>query len=120
MTETPSSTPSPRHLGNSYVLEEQIGSGAQGEVWKGRAKDSPQPLAFKILHTAITTESSVINAFLKERTALKKASGPNVIEVHDIVVERNTLGLVMDYADGEAFETSSDPRDLCPRTKSPG
>ena len=100
MTETPSSTPSPRHLGNSYVLEEQIGSGAQGEVWKGRAKDSPQPLAFKILHTAITTESSVIDAFLKERTALKKASGPNVIEVHDIVVERNTLGLVMDYADG--------------------
>ena len=95
MTETPSSTPSPRHLGNSYVLEEQIGSGAQGEVWKGRAKDSPQPLAFKILHTAITTESSVIDAFLKERT-------------------------VMDYADGEAFETSSDPRDLCPRTKSPG
>ena len=100
MTETPSSTPSSRHLGNSYVLEEQIGSGAQGEVWKGRAKDSPQPLAFKILHTAITTESSVIDAFLKERTALKKASGPNVIEVHDIVVERNTLGLVMDYADG--------------------
>lgn len=100
MTETPSSTPSPRHLGNSYVLEEQIGSGAQGEVWKGHAKDSPQPLAFKILHTAITTESSVIDAFLKERTALKKASGPNVIEVHDIVVERNTLGLVMDYADG--------------------
>lgn len=98
----------------------RLGSGAQGEVWKGRAKDSPQPLAFKILHTVITTESSVIDAFLKEWTALKKASDPNVIEVHDIVVERNTLGLVMDYADGEAFETSSDPRDLCPRTKSPG
>lgn len=96
MTEAPSS----RHLGNSYILEEQIGSGTQGEVWRGHAKDSPQPLAFKILHTAIASESSVIDVFLKERSAFKRVSGPNVIEVHDIVVERDTLGLVMDYVDG--------------------
>ena len=96
MTESPSS----QHLGNTYILDEQIGSGAQGEVWKGHAKESPQPLAFKILHKSITDESSVIDAFLKERSALKKAAGPNVIEVHDIVVERNTLALVMDYVNG--------------------
>ena len=96
MTESPSS----QYLGSTYILDEQIGSGAQGEVWKGHSKDSPRPLAFKVLHKSITAESSVIDAFLKERSALKRAAGPNVIEVHDIVVERNTLGLVMDYVEG--------------------
>ena len=44
MTETPSSTPSPRHLGNSYVLEEQIGSGAQGRYGKAVRK-TPRSLS---------------------------------------------------------------------------
>ena len=110
MTESPSS----QYLGSTYILDEQIGSGAQGEVWKGHSKDSPRPLAFKVLHKSITAESSVIDAFLKERSALKRAAGPNVIEVHDIVVERNTLGLVMDYVDGGSLRDTIKSRGALP------
>ena len=53
MSEPPDPGPDPqdagRHLGSLYVLEERIGAGAQGEVWKGRARGSSEPLAFKIL-----------------------------------------------------------------------
>ena len=116
MTESPSS----QYLGSTYILDEQIGSGAQGEVWKGHSKDSPRPLEFKVLHKSITAESSVIDAFLKERSALKRAAGPNVIKVHDIVVERNTLGLVMDYVDGDSLQDTIKSWAACGRPRWPG
>ena len=36
-------------LGSSYILEERIGAGAQGDVWKGHKEGSEEPLAFKKL-----------------------------------------------------------------------
>ena len=42
----PASPEPQRRLGSAYILDEVIGSGVQGTVWKGRKEDSDQPLAF--------------------------------------------------------------------------
>lgn len=89
-----------RRLGSVYILDEMIGSGVQGTVWKGHKEDSEQPLAFKILRRDLASEPDVVDAFLRERETLRRITSPNVIEVHDIVAENGTLGLVMDYVDG--------------------
>ena len=96
----PASPEPQRRLGSAYILDEVIGSGVQGTVWKGRKEDSEQPLAFKILRRDLTSEPGVVDAFLRERETLRRITSPNVIEVHDIVAENGTLGLVMDYVDG--------------------
>ena len=96
----PASPEPQRRLGSAYILDEMIGSGVQGTVWKGRKEDSDQPLAFKILRRDLTSEPGVVDAFLRERETLRRITSPNVIEVHDIVAENGTLGLVMDYVDG--------------------
>ena len=96
----PASPEPQRRLGSVYILDEVIGSGVQGTVWKGRKEDSEQPLAFKILRRDLTSEPGVVDAFLRERETLRRITSPNVIEVHDIVAENGTLGLVMDYVDG--------------------
>lgn len=96
----PASPEPQRRLGSIYILDEVIGSGVQGTVWKGRKEDSEQPLAFKILRRDLTSEPGVVDAFLRERETLRRITSPNVIEVHDIVAENGTLGLVMDYVDG--------------------
>ena len=96
----PASPEPQRRLGSAYILDEVIGSGVQGTVWKGRKEDSDQPLAFKILRRDLTSEPGVVDAFLRERETLRRITSPNVIEVHDIVAENGTLGLVMDYVDG--------------------
>ena len=96
----PASPEPQRRLGSAYILDEVIGSGVQGTVWKGRKEDSEQPLAFKILRRDLTSEPGVVDAFLRERETLRRITSPNVIEVHDIVAENGTLGLVMDYVNG--------------------
>ena len=96
----PASPEPQRRLGSAYILDEVIGSGVQGTVWKGHKEDSEQPLAFKILRRDLTSEPGVVDAFLRERETLRRITSPNVIEVHDIVAENGTLGLVMDYVDG--------------------
>ncbi|WP_454932440.1 protein kinase domain-containing protein [Actinomyces oricola] len=89
-----------RKLGSAYVLEERIGAGAQGEVWKGHAEGSEEPLAFKVLRQDLTAERSVVDAFLKERQSLERVDSPYVVRVRDVVAEGDTLGLVMDYVGG--------------------
>lgn len=96
----PASPEPQRRLGSVYILDEVIGSGVQGTVWKGHKEDSEQLLAFKILRRDLTSEPGVVDAFLRERETLRRITSPNVIEVHDIVAENGTLGLVMDYVDG--------------------
>ena len=87
-------------LGSSYILEERIGAGAQGDVWKGRKEGSEEPLAFKKLRPELARERNVIDAFLKERDTLERVDSPHVVRLRDMVAEGETLGLVMDYVGG--------------------
>ena len=87
-------------LGSVYILEERIGAGAQGDVWKGHKEGSEEPLAFKKLRSDLARERNVVNAFLKERDTLERVDSPYVVRVRDMVAEGETLGLVMDYVGG--------------------
>ena len=87
-------------LGSSYILEERIGAGAQGDVWKGHREGSEEPLAFKKLRSDLARERNVIDAFLKERDTLERVDSPHVVRLRDMVAEGETLGLVMDYVGG--------------------
>ena len=87
-------------LGSVYILEERIGAGAQGDVWKGHKEGSEEPLAFKKLRPELARERNVIDAFLKERDTLERVDSPHVVRVRDMVAEGETLGLVMDYVGG--------------------
>ena len=87
-------------LGSVYILEERIGAGAQGDVWKGHKEGSEEPLAFKKLRPELARERNVIDAFLKERDTLERVDSPHVVRLRDMVTEGETLGLVMDYVGG--------------------
>ena len=87
-------------LGSVYILEERIGAGAQGDVWKGHKEGSEEPLAFKKLRSDLARERNVVNAFLKERDTLERVDSPHVVRLRDMVTEGETLGLVMDYVGG--------------------
>ena len=87
-------------LGSVYILEERIGAGAQGDVWKGRKEGSEEPLAFKKLRPELARERNVIDAFLKERDTLERVDSPHVVRLRDMVTEGETLALVMDYVGG--------------------
>ncbi len=88
-----------RHLGSRYVLESVLGRGSFGEVWRGRDTDGNQ-LAFKILHPSFAEDSRAVEKFVQERSILITLDHPNLVRVHDMIMEGGTLALVMDLIDG--------------------
>ena len=61
----------------------------------------PTPLAFKELLKDYALNASYRNRFLEEVTAYRQLNLPNAVEVLDIVMEPQTLAVVMPYYEGK-------------------
>lgn len=106
------STPEPRRLGSTYVLDERIGAGAQGEVWRGRrlasagaagahaAPGEDEVLAFKLLRADLVEDAGVVDRFIKERSTLLRVRSPYVVAIRDVVIEGSTFAIAMDHVSG--------------------
>lgn len=91
-----------RELGQHYVLTHVIGRGAMGEVWQGHHRASPgTPLAFKLLHDTLARDPQIVSRFVQERTILTGIEHRNLVRVLDLVVEGDTLAIVMEFVAGD-------------------
>lgn len=57
-------------LGARYILEERIGRGAYGEVWRGTDRTHGTPVAVKMLRSELSSDPVVVTRFLRERGIL--------------------------------------------------
>ncbi|MEV6972494.1 serine/threonine-protein kinase [Kitasatospora sp. NPDC093806] len=97
-----------RPVGSKYLLEETLGRGATGTVWRGLVRadvEVPgiapgQPVAVKVLREELAADPDVVMRFLRERSVLVRLTHPNIVKVRDLVVEGELLALVMDLIDG--------------------
>ncbi|MGH3663059.1 MAG: serine/threonine-protein kinase, partial [Micromonosporaceae bacterium] len=88
-------------LGSQYLLDEVIGAGAAGLVWRGRRRDDHSPIAVKVLRDVYSQEPNAVVRFLRERTTLRELRHPHLVRVHDLVTEADTFAIVMDLVEGE-------------------
>lgn len=88
-----------RQLGSKYILEDSIGRGAMGEVFRGHDQQGIA-LAFKVLHPDLSSDADIVGRFVKERGLLEAVKSPNLVGVVDLVVEGATLAIVMELVDG--------------------
>ena len=89
-----------RSLGSRYVLHDVLGRGAMGEVFRGTVRESGAPVAVKVLRAELMADREVVSRFVQERSVLTSISHPNVVGVIDLVVEGETLGIVMELVRG--------------------
>ncbi len=88
-----------RSLGSQYRLTVPLGGGATGELW--RAVDrAGRPWAVKVLRPDLAGDPAIVRRFVQERELLASVDHPNVIGVHDLVVEGGTLAIVMELVQG--------------------
>ncbi len=88
-------------LGSRYLLDEVIGTGATGRVWRARRREDGLPVAVKVLREEFSASADAVVRFLRERTTLRSLQHPYLVRVHDLVVEGDTLAIVMDLVTGE-------------------
>ncbi|MGW0879619.1 serine/threonine-protein kinase [Streptomyces sp. NPDC002671] len=100
-----------RPVGSKYLLEEPLGRGATGTVWRARQRETAgaeaavpgQPgetVAIKVLKEELASDPDIVMRFLRERSVLLRLTHPNIVQVRDLVVEGDLLALVMDLVDG--------------------
>ncbi|HXT91052.1 MAG TPA: serine/threonine-protein kinase [Trebonia sp.] len=90
----------PERLGSRYLLEERIGEGGLGVVWRGRDVSDGTTYAIKLLRPEHADDPGILTRFVRERTAMLRFRHPNVVTLHDMIVERDRLALVMDFVAG--------------------
>ncbi|MEU6315328.1 protein kinase [Streptomyces sp. NPDC047014] len=100
-----------RPVGSKYLLEEPLGRGATGTVWRARQREAAgaeaavagQPgetLAIKVLKEELAQDPDIVMRFLRERSVLLRLTHPNIVRTRDLVVEGDLLALVMDLIEG--------------------
>jgi serine/threonine-protein kinase len=100
-----------RPVGSKYLLEEPLGRGATGTVWRASQRETAgaeaavagQPgetVAIKVLKEELANDADVVMRFLRERSVLLRLTHPNIVRTRDLVVEGDLLALVMDLVDG--------------------
>ncbi|MFE3144631.1 serine/threonine-protein kinase [Streptomyces scopuliridis] len=100
-----------RPVGSKYLLEEPLGRGATGTVWRARQRETAgaeaavagQPgetVAIKVLKEELANDADIVMRFLRERSVLLRLTHPNIVRTRDLVVEGDLLALVMDLVDG--------------------
>ncbi|MFI9046787.1 protein kinase [Streptomyces sp. NPDC053427] len=100
-----------RPVGSKYLLEEPLGRGATGTVWRARQRETAgaeaavagepgETVAIKVLKEELANDADVVMRFLRERSVLLRLTHPNIVRTRDLVVEGDLLALVMDLVDG--------------------
>jgi serine/threonine protein kinase len=103
VTMTPADALVGRVLDGKYRLEEKLGSGAMGAVYRATASDG-QKCAVKVLQHEAVKDDGLRERFEREARALFALRHPNVLEVRDYGVDAGLPYLVMELLEGRTLE----------------
>jgi serine/threonine-protein kinase len=92
-----------RELG-SYRLEERLGQGGMGEVWRARHRMLARPAAIKLIRRSLTGEApseELRRRFEQEAQAIARLRSPHTVELFDFgVAADGTFYYVMELLEG--------------------
>src|SRR2546429_1440614 len=70
-------------LGGRYILDEQIGIGGYGEVWRATDTVLSRPVALKLLHQRHAEQPETVARFRAEAQPAAAPSHENIAQVYD-------------------------------------
>lgn len=76
-----------------------------GNVHRATLREGGAEVAIKVLRKDLAENPDVVARFVGERQALKATNHPNVVKVHDLIVD-DDLGIVMEYIAGGTLADS--------------
>lgn len=83
-----------------YQLEEQVGQGGLGTVFRAKKRDTGCTVAIKLLNPELEADQELVGIFQKEMMMLSKLSHPNWVELLDYCAEPPNYYLATEFVDG--------------------
>jgi hypothetical protein len=114
------SAPSPligTTVGN-YRIEELLGTGGMGQVFRGVHVHLGRPAAVKIMHPNLASDETFQARFLQEARGAAALTHPNIVQIYDFGQQDNQYYLVMELVAEGSLRTlldqhsTADPLDL--------
>jgi serine/threonine protein kinase len=83
-----------------YTLEERLGSGGMGEVWKAIDSRLARPVALKFLPASLNYDEESKARFLREARAASILNHPNIVTIFEAGEQERRLFLAMELIEG--------------------
>ncbi|MDA1138775.1 MAG: serine/threonine-protein kinase [Planctomycetota bacterium] len=83
-----------------YEIQELLGKGAVGAVYKARQKSTGRTVAYKILHSEVKGNNTAVQRFIREAKTGAQLRHPTITTVYDLGKADNHLYLAMEYVEG--------------------
>ncbi|MCG6927273.1 MAG: protein kinase [Acidobacteria bacterium] len=92
------------HVLGHYRLEEKLGAGAMGEVYRARDEKLDRDVAVKVLPAGALSDEAARRRFRKEADALSRVSHPHIATIHDFDSADGIDFLVMELVPGPSID----------------
>ncbi|HEU4936442.1 MAG TPA: protein kinase [Vicinamibacterales bacterium] len=88
-----------------YRVDERLGAGGMGEVYRGEDTRLGRPVALKFLPASLKSDPESRARLLNEARAASMLRSPNIAVTYDIGEDSGTDFIVMEYVDGELLSS---------------
>jgi serine/threonine-protein kinase len=94
-----------RTLNNRYLVQQKIGEGGFGAVFRGRQIATGREVALKLLHPHNVADSTVVARFRREAEASSRLQNPHAVTIFDFdETEDGVLYLAMELVRGQSLQ----------------
>jgi serine/threonine protein kinase len=96
--------PPDRIVSGRYIIEERVGEGGMGRIFKVRHRDLGKLFALKIIHATLADQQHIRDAFYREARLASRFTHPNIVSVVDYGIDsHHGAFIVMEYLTGETL-----------------
>ena len=100
-------------VGN-YKIEDKLGEGGMGAVYKGVDTMLDREVAIKALRPELASQNSVVERFRSEAVTLAKLNHPNIAALYTMFRQGEELYMVLEFVRGETLDTIIQKRGAMP------
>ncbi len=101
------------HVGH-FQLQERVGAGGMGQVWKAFDARLKRTVAVKIPH-GVELDEQGLHRFLREGRAAAQLNHPGIVRVHEVARDGELAYIVSDFIDGQNLKRWAADRVTKPR-----
>ncbi len=100
-------------VGN-YKIEEKLGEGGMGAVYKGVDTMLDREVAIKALRPELASQTAVVERFRLEAVTLAKLNHPNIASLYSLFRQGEELYMVLEFVRGATLDTILQKRGALP------
>jgi formylglycine-generating enzyme required for sulfatase activity len=86
-----------------YRIEDVLGEGGMGVVYRAQDTAAGRTVAVKCLHTNLAGDPQIRQRFVREARVLRLWSHPGAVAIHDFIEHEHLLAIVMELVAGESL-----------------